>query len=591
MKKEFYKMGILLLILSYSILYCGEALLRQNFLGIFRWMMEYPLSFFINWMLLWLLLLGACVLCKKPGRGVLIVGCIYMTFCVISFYKFIISGEYLTPADLILAGEAASISKEMNIQLERHVVIGVLLSLISMLAAYRCKPLSLRRKQRMVGGVLFGTLFFTTAIIGAKVCTSHEEVPKEEKSLTINKQYNDNGFMIGFTQEVVDLIIEKPEGYSEDTVKNLLVPYKVDNPNNHFAKPNIIMIMSESLFDLTNLPGISYSENPLAYFQNYGENYVSGSIATEVYGGRTCQTEYEVLTGHSVYFTDPQNIAYMKLVNEHTPSIPKLLQEEGYKTFAVHGYEKAFFSRDEAYKDLGIETFIASEDLIDPTLARDYVSDDALVDKVIELYENNQNEPLFCHVVTMQNHMPYTDIYTANGIHVEGDNLTAEEKSRLTTYANGVKDSDKALHKLITYFEQVEEPTIIVMYGDHLPALDENYALYEKLHYIEGNFDEADCYKLYQTPFIMWNNYNLPAKSMGVIDASYLGSQMLHYIGYDKDPYMNYLVETKKHLKAYGQNFQIDQDGKLKSLETLSKLEQSVLNNLWMIQYNRLALD
>ncbi len=148
--------------------------------------------------------------------------------------------------------------------------------------------------------------------------------------------------MIGFTQEVVDLIIEKPEGYSEDTVKNLLMPYKVDNPNNHFAKPNIIMIMSESLFDLTNLPGISYSENPLAYFQNYGENYVSGSIATEVYGGRTCQTEYEVLTGHSVYFTDPQNIAYMKLVNEHTPSIPKLLKEEGYKTFAVHGYEKAF---------------------------------------------------------------------------------------------------------------------------------------------------------------------------------------------------------------------------------------------------------
>lgn len=160
MKKEFYKMGILLLILSYSILYCGEALLRQNFLGIFRWMMEYPLSFFINWMLLWLLLLGACVLCKKPGRGVLIVGCIYMTFCVISFYKFIISGEYLTPADLILAGEAASISKEMNIQLERHVVIGVLLSLISMLAAYRCKPLSLRRKQRMVGGGTVWHLIF-----------------------------------------------------------------------------------------------------------------------------------------------------------------------------------------------------------------------------------------------------------------------------------------------------------------------------------------------------------------------------------------------------------------------------------------------
>lgn len=396
--------------------------------------------------------------------------------------------------------------------------------------------------------------------------------------------------MIGFTQEVVDMMIERPEAYSEEKVHELLKPYEVDRPNQNFVKPNIIMIMSESLFDMTQLPGQPYSENPLAHFKAYGENFVSGSIATEVYGGRTCQTEYEVLTGHSVYFTDPQNIAYMQLVDENTPSIPKLLKEEGYKTFAVHGYEKQFFSRDEAYEDLGIDTFLASEDFTNPELARGYISDDTLVNRVIELYESNQEDPLFCHVVTMQNHMPYTDVYTDHGIRVNAKGLTAEENQRLTTYANGIKDSDEALEKLIQYFSQVEEPTIIVMYGDHLPALDENYALYEKLHYIDGTFDKEDCSKLYQTPFIIWNNYNLPSENMGLIDASYLGSQMLNYIGYNKDPYMNCLIKAECTLKAYGEHFELDHLEQIKALEELSEAERQLLTDLWMLQYNRLGL-
>lgn len=590
-KNGIYKSGGMLLLFSYILLFCGEALLRRDFFGMFTWMVSHPVSFLINWIVLFSLLVFMCTLFNRLGTGVLIVGGIYMTFCIISFYKFVISGEYLTPADLILAGEAASISKEMNIRIERHVVIGVVLSIASILAAYKWDVFHINRKYRMLCGVIFGTLFFTTAAIGAKVCPTGQDLQVDSQSITVNDQYNENGFIVGFTQEIVGLMIERPEGYSEEKVEDLLKPYEVSTPNQDFVKPNIIMIMSESLFDITRLPNVTFSENPLEKFKGYQTNYAGGNIVTSVYGGRTCQTEYEVLTGHSVYFTDPQNIAYMKLVNEDTPSIPKLLKEEGYQTLALHGYEKAFFSRDKAYENLGIDTFIASEDLENPKLAREYISDDALVDEVIKLYETKGDQPLFYHIVTMQNHMPYTEPYTANGITVNSPKLSEEEKSMVETYANGVKDSDIALDKLIQYFSKVDEPTIIVMYGDHLPALGDQHNAYKSLQYIDGDFDEEDCYNLYQTPFVMWNNYGLPSKDFGDIDASYLGSQVLQYIGYNKDPYMNYLTDAERTLKAYGEYFGLDQAGMVKNMNDLSEEEKKALDALWMIQYNRLGFN
>ena len=573
------------------ILFCGEVLLRKDFFGMFRWMMQHPLSFVMNWMILFSLLVFTCALFNRLGTGVLIIGCVYITLCVISFYKFNISGEYLTPADLVLAGEAASISKEMNIEIERHVVIGVLLSIASMLAAYKWDIFRIGKKYRILCSIIFGTLFFTTAVIGAKVSPSGEEMQVQSQSITVNEQYNENGFIVGFTQEIVEMIIERPEGYSEGKVERLLAPFKSEGANETFVKPNIIMIMSESLFDITRLENVDLSENPLAHFKDYQQKYAGGNIVTEVYGGRTAQTEYEVLTGHSVHFTDPQNIAYMKLVDQDTPSIPKLLKEEGYKTVALHGYEKNFFSRNVAYEDLGIDTFIASEDIENPDLARGYISDDALVDEIIKLYEAKGNEPLFYHVVTMQNHMPYTDTYTANNITASGEALSSTQENMITTYANGVKDSDKALERLVQYFSKQDEPTVIVMYGDHLPALGDQYDIYKQLNYIKGDFDKEDCYNLYQTPFVIWNNYNLPPKDFGTLDASYLGSQILHYIGYNKDPYMNYLIDAAQVLRAYGEYFEIDHEGVVKQRDELLDKEVKTLEELWILQYNRLGLN
>lgn len=588
-KKSGWGLG-LMLALSFLTVFVGELVLRQHISEVFEWIVSAPSSFLLNWAMIFIITLIFTCLFNKVGRGFLVVSLIYITTCIVSFYKFKISGEYLIPADLFLIGEATSISKEMHITIESHVVLCALFIIFAIAMVYKIDLFEFAKKQRFVIVLLGMSILGTTVGIGAAVTSKSEEVVEAWEAETVNEEYNEKGFLVGFGKEVVELIVEKPEGYSKEKVEDILEPYSVleEETKGMNIKPNIIMIMSEGFFDVNRLPDVAFSDNPLRYFDGYRNQYARGSIVTPVYGGRTCQTEYEVLTGHSVDFTGTHNIAYMRFVNEETPSIPKLLKEEGYQTLAIHAYEKTFFSRDIAYKDLGIDEFLASEDFENPKLIRGYISDEEVVDKMIEVYETKKEEPLFMHVVTMQNHMPYVDGYEGSQIKATGKNLTEEEKIMLSTYANGISDSDKALEKLIKYFEKQEEPTVIVMYGDHLPDLGENYRTYKDSGYIKETLDKEDYFNLYQTPFVIWNNYDLPKKDFGYLDASYLGSSLLDYIGYNKDAYMNFLDEKSTKVRAYNEAFTLDKEGCIKGKLELNEEEKKVLEELWMLQYDRI---
>ncbi|WP_054742711.1 sulfatase-like hydrolase/transferase [Cellulosilyticum ruminicola] len=161
--------------------------------------------------------------------------------------------------------------------------------------------------------------------------------------------------------------------------------------------------------------------------------------------------------------------------------------------------------------------------------------------KVIEEYENNkQNGPVFIHTVTMENHMPYDDGYKMNNITVNNDKVSEESKNLLETYANSVKNTDKSIKYLIDYFSKIEKPTIIVVYGDHAPALGDDYKVYRELGYISqgDTLSIEDYMKLYQTPFMIWNNYDLEHKRYEIIDASYLGSLVLDYAGINSGSYI-----------------------------------------------------
>lgn len=577
-------------VLSFLILLCGEGIIRQDFLSVFRWMKAHPLGFMMNYVVLFAFFMALSCTLNRMGYSFLIVSLIYITVCVVCYYKYSLSGEYLIPSDLILMGEAASISKDMHITFERHVMQGVLFSLFLIVMAFKLDMFNMHKRYRLVFAALFAVLCLSTAAVGAKVFNrlGSQKVSDVQSTQTVNEQYHNNGFILGFSQEVNQLIVEEPEGYSKEKVEAIMAQYQSTENKEMVVKPNIIMIMSESLFDANRLEGVRYSRNPLMHFEEAQNTYGRGSVITEVYGGKTCQTEYEVLTGNSTAFTSPENIAYLRFVEPETNSIPKLLKEEGYDTYAIHSYEGKFYSRDQVYKDIGIDHFLDQDAFADPTTIRGYISDHDVTQKIIETYEAKGDTPMFCHVVTMQNHMPYEVGYDGEGVQVSGKKLGDKSRQLLETYVNGLAASDEALGELLEYFEHVDEPTVIVMYGDHLPALGDQYDVYRQTGYIKGTFDKEDCLQLYQTPLLVWNNYGLPQKDFGYLDATYVGATVLDYIGYHGDGYMNLLEAAKETLPAYNETFVIDGENRLKDVRKLTKVEENLMEQLRLVQYDRL---
>lgn len=53
------------------------------------------------------------------------------------------------------------------------------------------------------------------------------------------------------------------------------------------AAPDIIFVTSESFFDVTRLPGLTFSQDPLPNFHRLSETCTNGPFLSNTYGGGT----------------------------------------------------------------------------------------------------------------------------------------------------------------------------------------------------------------------------------------------------------------------------------------------------------------
>ena len=78
----------------------------------------------------------------------------------------------------------------------------------------------------------------------------------------------------------------------------------------------------------------------------------------------------------------------------------------------------------------------------------------------------------------------------------------------MSTYLSMINKSDDALRELIRYFQQVDEDTIILFFGDHQPLLRTEF--YEKIYgkpYV--SFTAEELKSVYNVPYLIWSNYEL----------------------------------------------------------------------------------
>ena len=347
----------------------------------------------------------------------------------------------------------------------------------------------------------------------------------------------------------------------------------------------IIVVMNESFSDLNVLGDFTTNEDYMPYLhslQNGAENTVTGYLNVSVCGGNTANTEFEFLTGNSMAFLPQGSIPYQQYITKELPALPAYLASLGYETVATHPYYADGWDRDKVYPLLGFSESIFKDQYWGAGYVRKYVSDNSCVDKIIELYEKKEEgTPLFVFNVTMQNHGGYSDTY---------DNFTPDitvegvESTPLSQYLSLVRLSDQALEKLISYFEEADEKTIVVFFGDHQPN-DTVAAPILNLNGMTTKTLTEDQLKLrYEVPYVIWANYDIDAESGKDTSANYLAADVLHYAGISENAYGSYLLELQQNYPVISAMRVLTKDG----LDTNSSSLKQELKDYQSLQYYQL---
>ena len=414
-----------------------------------------------------------------------------------------------------------------------------------------------------------------------------------DKLFTPNTMTYKDGTVVAFLMQCQYLKVEEPDAYTKEMAENLLDNIITDADTNGVLSsesetmeelPNIIVIMNEAFSDLSILGEYTTNMDEMPYMRSLmsgAYNTVSGYLDVSVLGGNTANTEFEFLTGDTMAFLPQGSIAYQQFVHGQTDSVASVLKELGYRTVALHPYHATGWDRNEVYPYFGIDTFFTQDDFDNPLIYRKYISDKADVEKVIEIYEQNSSRPLFLFNVTMQNHSSYTDVFDnfTPQIEVEG-----AESVALNQYLSLIYESDKALQELVTYFDRLDDPTIIVFFGDHQPTDSVVAPIYKLNGESVYSLTEEELRLRYKVPYVIHANFDIEEAQDVPMSSNYLGIKTLEMAGIPLNKYQQFIANKYRAFPSVSVLQIQDENGTVHSIDKKDEL----LNDYRILQYHHL---
>ena len=573
-------------------------------------------AYLLAWLflfLVWLLLDWIFRLPPLSTLGMAVLGCVP---CAVNFYTLQLRGEPFLPWDLAQVSEAAGVASAAGIKIQTSMIVTAVVELALMAGSfflYRG-----RHKQRWlprVAGSAATAAALCLLIFGVylqpAVCQAIGIVPDAWMQ---DRYYRYYGVVTGFMTNLSNLEIDKPDNYSEEAVDAILD--NVDEsqkfstsplyPTSYAAttakdeqvkKPTIIYVMNESYWDVSELEqyGIKFDTDVSANLHALQQTSAYGRAYSPSFGGGTCDVEFEALTGYSASFLPSGSKPYQQHVTKPMFALPSYLKTQGYQTAAVHCFWARYWSRDTAYPNLGLDDFISLEDMHGVTKVRKHywtnglVTDDSMADQIIGQYEKmkaSSDEPVFLHAVTMQNHTNYNkDNYPDDQRvkvleHPAG--MKASTVGALEDFATGIRDADAMLGKLTAYFSQVDEPVILVFWGDHYNPIDSNYDVYTTTGYAS---DSSADPRLHQTTLLLWSNYSDAQVDLGTIAAYDISPVMMNLYGLQQPLYFQFLNrQLRVASRACTRGVTMNLDGTT-TLEP-TEFQQRWTQEHWMLQYD-----
>lgn len=437
---------------------------------------------------------------------------------------------------------------------------------------------------------LIMSAYFTSP--GSLMNQVYEHAGAEWITWSQNENYRHNGFTASWLFNLPGEAMRAPSDYSEARVAEVVERYqRVAEEHNRgrndlaLESMNIIVVLSESFADPLSWEGITPDEDPIPFTRELMREHTSGTMLSSGYGGGTANVEFEVFTGLSVRELEPQMRTPYQSHLPFQDSFPSLLSAyasagSGRATDAgligIHPFWSSFYQRSRVYPVLGFDRAHFLEDFIDEGrtahIENDrYASDASAFDWALDEIEESE-DAVVLSILTMQNHGPHSDKYS--------DPISISEQwegsSEVEQYLRGLAHSDEALKRFVDALEESGEPTALLLYGDHLPAIFPDGVL-------GGDADLAP----YTTPYVIWTNtVSHDASHEGRLGPNHLLTQVRETLRAPLTTMDALLLELRRHLPAASPAFLLDQSGNTMDPDSLSSSARAVLDDYRAIQYH-----
>ena len=513
----------------------------------------------------------------------------YMLFMVIlaliNYYVVAFRGQAFILLDLLGMRPAAEVAGNYTFSIPWFILLILAVTAAFVILQFKFQKLELG--QRGIRNTI-GRLC-VLVVVAMVLYKSYPAVQKLENVYlwNLNEDHADKGYVYTLLREIKYFSVEKPENYSAESLDEITEKYSNKNQKNEnkVQATNIIMIMNESLADFEDFGELKANEEILPFIRSMNKNVKHGKLQMPTFGGGTSRSEYEVLTGNCLQFLPSGSVPYQLYVRSPEYGMADILKAQGYETIAMHPNRADSWNRETVYECMGFDQFLNVSNWGGKMeKIRNFCSDQSLYNKITELYEQKEaGQKRFTFCVTIQNHGGYNE--SNNNGYEPSVKLNYDTEYPLAeTYLSLAKESDKAFQNLIEYFEKVEEPTMIVMFGDHWPQIETGFQS-EAAGKDIGNMGLEERQKLYQTPYVIWTNYESETVEED-ISSNYLGSYVMKLAGVELPEYNQFLVQLKEKLPIIGMGTVCDSAGKWYETQKLPDEYQKLLSEYQELIYN-----
>lgn len=385
-----------------------------------------------------------------------------------------------------------------------------------------------------------------------------------EEYISYPNLYEYYGIVGGMHYQYLNSMInyDEPVGYDRSKLQEL--EDKSMKADKSIGTPNIIVILSESFFDIKKIEDdISFDKDVTKNYTQFKNTGNLINLITPSFGSMTSNVSYELLTGGNMTYYHLGYIPFLELYkdNRKRNSLIKELKNNGYTTSIMLGEDS--YNSENIMKNIGFTNFSVVDDK--KHIKGFYVSDDYIGDLIIKDLEENRNKN-FIMVETMEAHLRYTkNKFDKYDINVSKSTLSEDYQDIVLSYAQGIYDADKMLKKVYDYINSIDEETIILFFGDHLPSLqdDDFNDVYDNLKYFNTNDNLVNTYRKYNTEALVLSNYNLDIDFPEYLGYDLLLTYLVNHLDIDLSSYYRWLYSTRDVLPAYNRYVSVNSNGKI----------------------------